>query len=198
MDAEMRPEQLLAGEQNSEHLRLWRSAQPLLRQVVGDLTPQNFVDIPLWEIVLNVQPGDHIAVLSDGDTAWHHGIVFSVPSSVTPGARFQVVDMSPDANARVRSFASFARPKTTSVVGVVRYAGDGPALRVLSLARATYLLNTPELAPVVYHVLLRNCEHFATWCRTGRCVAFAAVQQFLLVRQTMHNVTPAEPPLKKF
>ena len=193
MDADI-PEQMLAGEQ--EHLRLWRLAQPLLRRVVGDLTPRNLADAPLAEIVVRVQPGDHVAVLGEGDTAWHHGIVFSAPSATTPDAPFQVVDMSPGVDVRIRSFASFAPPKTTSVVGVVRYAGDSPELRGLSLARATYLLASPELAPVVYNLLLRNCQHFATWCRTGRCDRDLTIQQILLVHQVAN--TPAHSATVKF
>ena len=185
------PEQLLVGEQEQ---RLWRSAQPLLRRVVGDLTPRNLADAPLAEIVVKVQPGDHVSVLGEGDTAWHHGIVFSAPSAATPDVCFQIVDMSPGANVRVRSFASFAPPKSTTAVGVVRYAGDSPELRALSLARATYLLDSPELGPVVYHLLLRNCQHFATWCRTGRCDSYQTVQHFL-----MYHVVPiAHPATVKF
>lgn len=197
MDGDI-PEQLLTGDpdQISEHQRLWRSAQPLLRRVVGDLTPRKLSDAPLAEIVVKVEPGDHVVVLGEGDTAWHHGIVFSVPGTATPDARFRVVDMSPGANVRVRSFASFAPPKSTAVVGVVRYTGDSPELKALSLARATYLLDSPELAPVVYHLLLRNCQHFATWCRTGRCVSAPTVHQLLLLRQVAAPI--ARPSTVKF
>jgi hypothetical protein len=83
------------------------------------------------------QPGDHIAVLKEGSSTWRHGIVFSLP----PESGFQVVYMSSKGNVRVRSFESFAPPKTTVVVGVVSYDSDSPELRELSLERARYLLN---------------------------------------------------------
>ncbi len=120
--------------------------------MVGNLTPRNLADAPLAEIVVKVQPGDHIAVLGEGDTAWHHGIVFSAPSATTPDVRFQVVDMSPGANVCVRSFASFAPPKSTAVVGVVRYAGDTPELKVAGAGPGRVPLAAEEL-PTLCHMV---------------------------------------------
>jgi hypothetical protein len=157
-------------------LRNWAKSDRilhLLRAWEVDLTPQNFRQIDLYELLLHLRPGDHLAVRSlcgaTPDIIWHHGVYAGDHS---------VVHMHPEGNISKVSFATFmGRPNASradvevDVAGVVEYSGDTDVARAFCLARALLATSDQQMQQTVYDVTRRQCDRFVAWCRTGRCVS---------------------------
>lgn len=138
----------------------WDLLQAALSAIgIDDLTPSHADEVEVCELIQMAKGGDHIAVRTREDIAWHHGI-FACGGG--PDAR--VVDNRPDGGVRVRPFSLFM--KDARQVAIVRYENDSAQRRNYSLWIAGVVAEW-QPAPV-YDVLRFNCESFASWCRTTR------------------------------
>jgi hypothetical protein len=101
--------------------------------------------------------GDHIKVRRYGLLYAHHGIDlgdgrivhFAEPGKETPQAVVRITSLD--------DFLKGGRPIT------VNYA-DGQALE----SEETVRLALAQVGEQGYHLAFNNCEHFATYCKTGR------------------------------
>ena len=126
--------------------------------------------------VTKSNPGDHIArpIIKDGPVSpWHHGIYAG-----HDGKDHLVIHMQGDdkASATIRqdTMENFAQDATH--IAIVEYQEDNEDHRKATLDRAREALEEKahealKNPPGEFYDLLRNnCEHFATYCRTGRYV----------------------------
>lgn len=105
-----------------------------------------------------LQAGDHIKV--NRKLYWHHGIYCGNNEVIhyTPGADGGVADMLlGEGVVCLDSLDSFA---DGSDVKVVHYKSCADRRVVLRRARG-------RLGEREYNLVTNNCEHFATWCKTG-------------------------------
>ena len=145
-----------------------------------DLSPTNKVVVHLSHLYRVIQPGDHIAVpilttdVSPGPLRpWHHGIYAGNES---------VIHMHGENKASAQicqdSLETFCG--ATSHVAIIQYSSkssgeDCGTKEALHLARQLLYSNASE----TYSLLRNNCEHFATYCRLGRCVNIAPLNILL-------------------
>ena len=107
----------------------------------------------------SLEPGDHV-MWHRGLGYWHHAVVEKVKGTVVNFIEYKPTDSDFEI---IRSEKDFAEKKNLPL-SLVKYADDvcesNPA--ELVLARAKSLLGSKG-----YHLLNRNCETLATFCKTG-------------------------------
>jgi hypothetical protein len=141
-----------------------------------DLSPTENKLVHLSKVNGALQPGDHIAVpilpSPEVDRPWHHGIYIG-----EEGGECWVIHRNghDKASATIRRDSLEVFCGQASHIAIVQYATDGHGHggdrgRDNVVKVASYALNTSH--GEVYNIINNNnnCEHFATWCRTGRCV----------------------------
>ena len=107
------------------------------------------------------RPGDHIAVLGPNAPVWHHGIladsshVFDLYGACKQSA---VVSR--------RSIPDFMHGVTAAAI--VHYPDDDAGFRLLTLCLAEAYSTSKLNRKGQYDAIRRNCESFATWCRSTR------------------------------
>ncbi|CAL8461678.1 g1209 [Coccomyxa elongata] len=105
------------------------------------------------------RPGDHIAVLGPSAPVWHHGIladsshVFDLYGACKQSA---VVSR--------RSIPDFLQGVTAAAI--VHYPDDDDGFRLLTLSLAEAYSTSKLNRKGQYDAVRRNCESFATWCRS--------------------------------
>jgi cell wall-associated NlpC family hydrolase len=105
------------------------------------------------EAPTRLQPGDHLSVRRRGYT--HHGIYVGSGRVVHySGEKFS----KRDASVREVSLAGFLGGGSATVV---RYGQRQAPEAIIAAARS-------KLGERQYSLVTNNCEHFATWCSTGR------------------------------
>jgi hypothetical protein len=114
--------------------------------------------------VTKINPGDHIARPMIKVSQWHHGIYAG-----HDGKDHLVIHMQgddkPSATIFQDTMENFAQDATH--IAIVKYRKDNEDHRA-TLERAHEALKNPP--GELYDLLHNNCEHFATYCRTGRYV----------------------------
>lgn len=120
-----------------------------------------FTDTTPVRRMADIAPGDMVATRrEDGNLTVHTGIYVG---------NGEVVDLwGPDKQSAViskRLYADFNYPSVGTVIVNFDKAFPKGATVELALAMAEHG------AGVSYNGLLRNCQHFATFCRTGRCAS---------------------------
>lgn len=118
--------------------------------------------------VTEINRGDHIArpIIKNGPVSpWHHGIYAG-----HDGKDHLVIHVQGDdkASATIRqdTMENFAQDATH--IAIVEYREDNEDHRNATFERAHEALKNPP--GELYDLLRNNCEHFATYCRTGRYV----------------------------
>ncbi len=105
------------------------------------------------------RPGDHVAVLGPSAPVWHHGILADSA---------HVIDLYGASKATAvvsrRSIADFLQGVTAAAV--VHYPDDDDGFRLLTLRLAEAYSTSKLNRKGQYDALRRNCESFATWCRS--------------------------------
>ena len=137
------------------------------------LRPADATRYGVIECFLRVQPGDHLAVYSDG--IYHHGIVLERPAEDV--SKWLVADFSsPSNDVRMRDAALRERLVTEFVHGcsefwIVPYRDILPERLACARACAVRMahkaveLELHKLAP--YHCLHNNCQAFVVLCKYG-------------------------------
>lgn len=127
------------------------------------------------DLVLKAKPGDHIARRSSGQHIVHHGVFVGIKDEAA-----YVIDANP---ASAPSLFGSGEPMVIRRRTVGDFLGgadigmifdyptlDSGEVRAACLARATQAAEGRRRDAELYHILGNNCEHFAVWARTGRCV----------------------------
>ncbi|ELT87030.1 hypothetical protein CAPTEDRAFT_222606 [Capitella teleta] len=144
----------------------------------GTLVKQEYGHIPGYTLqkveLLDLRPGDHIAfprgMAYKDPTFWHHAIVDGIEKASGGLIVIHFYNTSPktlDASlGLIEAFARIKReviPMSDNIVYRVNY--DDPK-EVLS-PEETLKRAHSKLGEGKYNVWSNNCEHFATWCKTG-------------------------------
>ena len=146
-----------------------------LRQ--GDLTPQNadIVDLAEWQDIL--ERGDHIITRSHPAAIIEHHAIFLGRIRIADGSsRWSMVDMSGDdkENATIAVRPMSVLLKGVDQLLVIRYTWDAdPVWKALTAKFSETLaasLTDRTVPRQMYNLIGNNCQHFATFCRTFRCV----------------------------
>jgi hypothetical protein len=169
------------------------------------LLPSNATRIEIGEWHRKLTRGDHVIVRSAGSNEVFHHAIYIGPYT-PPGQDTEsdyVVDMFGDlqdgkrgASLRLRKMSKFLKVKGHPELAVLQYSGDTPAARDCTAALA--LLVQAQLGDVkgLYNLLGCNCDHFATWCRTMRCVEFSCLPGLLAATSLAITSMPALPPAR--
>ena len=131
------------------------------------------------------QPGDHLVIARCGGAYTHHGI--DVGSRVVHYAT-SLHDISSGLSAvrsdTRRNFAKGAQ------VAVRKYGGDAAVQdREVVVGRALAALGTGG-----YNPLYQNCEHFATYCKTGRSESAQVLHAVESLRRLLSVPTAEQQP----
>ena len=145
-----------------------------MEEVLVNLSPQaktlvNAIDV--YKGRVSLQPGDHIAVPIFGFPEvfrpWHHGIYEGEKDD-----EHWVIHMSGDdkASSTIRRESLQVFCGNSMSIVIVQYTDENGQddAHGVALRRALKALETPP--GEIYDLICNNCEHFATWCRTGRYV----------------------------
>jgi ribosomal protein S15P/S13E len=120
-------------------------------------------DVHFGDLQAEASPGDHLMVKMPNDPICHEGIYYN---------HKYVIDNMPSGGVGLRKLTSFA-PTGHERLVVVKYERDSEEELLRSLQRAEALKEFCKTNPHDFHssydVLLNNCQHFASLCRTGRC-----------------------------
>ena len=145
-----------------------------LNLLLIDLSPARKVLVDGTEVAYRAKPGDHIAVPFGGSWvegvytgAWHHGIYLGINDHGEPRA----IDMSgrTDQESNIKEVTLSELRGGESVFAIVIYENDTDIKKEKTKEKAKLALETYKDCPAdLYNVISSNCEHFATWCRTGR------------------------------
>jgi hypothetical protein len=136
-----------------------------------DLVPHHFEQVHVSaDLGGAARPGEHLAVkwkdAETEDVSWHHGIYLGSNRVAHLNKKYGLKEVS------VSEFLSRDDQNfdtdSVAATGFVRYNVDTAERRALVVMRALHLLRHREASPI-YHILLSNCECFATWCWTNRC-----------------------------
>lgn len=146
------------------------------QHVYVDLSPKDKIIVHLTELYKTIKPGDHLAVpiLSTPHThrAWHHGIYAG-----DEHGKAMVLHMHGDDKFTAiicqDSLVNFCGNATH--VAIVQYSDDSGREQALQTAQGLRVRNAGE----VYDLLNNNCEHFAVYCWTGRCVSMNTIDSEL-------------------
>ncbi|NDE17227.1 hypothetical protein EBZ80_20080 [bacterium] len=96
---------------------------------------------------------------------WHHGIY----SGRRASEDYVIHILNDGQGVREDTLEDFL--EKTDRVCIVKYEDDSSIHLTESIGRAREALSWQETdARRIYDILGNNCEHFATYCRTGRCV----------------------------
>jgi len=134
-----------------------------------DLFPSNAVLISVldWKEVL--YDGAHVAVAFRTDNplaeiAWHHGIYVGNRTVIDNN------DRDNSSSIRLTSFEEFIEVgDIMSSFALISYEDDNDEKRNISLNCANTLLNSESnVNSKLYDLVSFNCQHFATFCRTGQ------------------------------
>ena len=175
-----------------------RTQDDLLQQIlrnllelsgVVDLTPIYAKESSFLKVLNDAKPGDHIAVRAPNEIHWHHGIFTGEVDG-----KESVVDMwgttIENAAINIREAEDFFFNKAQ--VYVVLYNDDTDERRAATLKVAlSCARDSAQYAAPVYNLLSNNCECFATFCRTGRCVPSRTMMRLL------RDVPPKKAPERK-
>ena len=143
---------------------------------LADLSPDRKEIVDCTAVARKAIPGDHIAVPFGGAWVdgcytglWHHGIFAGVNEDNEPIA----IEMSgrTDIEASIKEVTLERFRGGETVFAIVVYDADTDVLKGTTLNKARLALQLYKDDPQdLYNALGSNCEHFATWCRTGRSV----------------------------
>ena len=104
--------------------------------------------------------GDHICVARYGGIIYHHGIDMGDGSAV----HFRKDSLGNKSIVDRTSIEDFAKGGT---IKVIQHQSSNPPDVVVSRAMECYRLQR-ERSMKSYDLLELNCEHLATWCKTGQ------------------------------
>ena len=117
----------------------------------------------------NLRPGDHIEAVGDGYTYYHHGIFLGHDQGRNNVAEVVNEETAP----RYTNLNSFTVNGTKPLYRI-NYRQCDPAAQVVS--RAKHFVAHPEKwGP--YNLLSHNCEHFATYCKTGKAMSLQLLKK---------------------
>lgn len=144
-----------------------------MEEVLLDLSPKASKVVNVHDVYFKkvLKPGDHIAVpmsiVPEVCRPWHHGIYEGEDTN----GEHRVIHMNGDdkASAIIRRdlFRDFCGNNAN--IAIVQYDdADGDRGHEMALRAALDALKSS--LEEVYNLIDNNCEHFATWCRTGRYV----------------------------
>lgn len=135
--------------------------------VCVDLSPKDKILVHLSQFHKKVKPGDHLAVpIFDTPSThrpWHHGIYVGEENGEAMVIHMHGENKS-SATICQDSLIDFCGDATH--VAIVQYSDDSGREQALWNAQSLLQSNAGEL----YNLLNNNCEHFAVYCWTGRCV----------------------------
>eukprot|EP00798_Chlamydomonas_sp_ICE-L_P009345 gene9345-biopygen9256 len=142
---------------------------------IQNLLPQSARLVDIAEVATELRSGDQILIRTAGSNEiFHHGI-FVGPISGVQGGKNLVVDFwgsqdaaKQEAKIRLRTLGEFMAVSGWPELAVMCWDSDTPELREFSAALALGLHRELQDCSGLYHLLDRNCDHFATWCRTLR------------------------------
>ena len=144
-----------------------------MEEVLLDLSPKASKVVNVHDVYCKnvLKPGDHIAVpmstVPELCRPWHHGIY---EGQDTNGEHFVIhMNGGDKASATIRRdlFRDFCGDHAN--IAIVQYDdADGDRGHGMALRAALDALKSSH--EEVYNLIDNNCEHFATWCRTGRYV----------------------------
>jgi len=142
---------------------------------IHNLLPQSARRVDIAEVATELLYGDQILIRTAGSKQrFHHGI-FVGPISGVQGGKNLVVDCwgsqdagKQEAKIRLRTLGEFMAVPGWPELAVMCWDSDTPELREFSAALALGLHRDLQDCSGLYHLLGRNCDHFATWCRTLR------------------------------
>eukprot|EP00798_Chlamydomonas_sp_ICE-L_P029824 gene29824-biopygen11539 len=142
---------------------------------IHNLLPQSARRVDIAEVATELLSGDQILIRTAGSKQrFHHGI-FVGPISGVQGGKNLVVDCwgsqdagKQEAKIRLRTLGEFMAVPGWPELAVMCWDSDTPELREFSAALALGLHRDLQDCSGLYHLLGRNCDHFATWCRTLR------------------------------
>eukprot|EP00798_Chlamydomonas_sp_ICE-L_P003208 gene3208-biopygen20963 len=142
---------------------------------IHNLLPQSARRVDIAEVATELLSGDQILTRTAGSNErFHHGI-FVGPISGVQGGKNLVVDFwgsqdagKQEAKIRLRTLGEFMAVPGWPELAVMCWDSDTPELREFSAALALGLHRDLQDCSGLYHLLGRNCDHFATWCRTLR------------------------------
>eukprot|EP00798_Chlamydomonas_sp_ICE-L_P031502 gene31502-biopygen6360 len=140
---------------------------------IHNLLPQSARRVDIAEVATELLSGDQILIRTAGSNErFHHGI-FVGPISGVQGGKNLVVDFwgsqdagKQEAKIRLRTLGEFMAVPGWPELAVMCWDSDTPELREFSAALALGLHRDLQDCSGLYHLLGRNCDHFATWCRT--------------------------------
>lgn len=145
-----------------------------------DLSPNRKEIVGCTAVAHKATPGDHIAVPFGGSWVegrytglWHHGVFAGVNEDNEPIA----VEMSgrTDIEASIKEVTLGQFRGDATIFAIVLYDSDTDVLKHTTLNKARLAQQLYKDHPQDLHnVIGSNCEHFATWCRTGRSVKHLA------------------------
>lgn len=156
--------------------------QTLLRSHGVDMTPSRIKLYDDITFMRKIKPGDHIAyrlgkIDKDGvrrpEVIWHSGIYVGGDS---------VIHMHPCGDISKVSMKTFMERDAThytDAMGVVKYKDDDDIARAFTVVIAQFCTVDIDMQKIVYDKISRNCDGFATFCRSGRCEDIAVVNLFL-------------------
>ena len=157
---------------------------------IQNLLPRSARLVDIAEVATELSPGDQILIRTAGSNeVFHHGIFVG---------RNLVVDFwgphdadKQDAKIRLRTLGEFMAVPGRPELAVMCWDGDKPELRELSAALALGLHRELQDCSGLYQLLGRNCDHFATWCRTlrwGSAELSRIAAQVDMMTQAMHSI----------
>lgn len=123
-----------------------------------NLTPSNGKVITIEDLLLSVAPGNHIAVKCG--LIWHHGIFVG-------NNEFIHMCGENESTAKIQKTNLQEFRGVSQDLVVIEYFQDTPQMRSLTVEIAQYLLDHDNNQPGIFNIVTRNCEMFATLCRTG-------------------------------
>eukprot|EP00798_Chlamydomonas_sp_ICE-L_P032701 gene32701-biopygen10735 len=140
---------------------------------IHNLLPQSARRVDIAEVATELLYGDQILIRTAGSKQrFHHGI-FVGPISGVQGGKNLVVDCwgsqdagKQEAKIRLCTLGEFMAVPGWPELAVMCWDSDTPELREFSAALALGLHRDLQDCSGLYHLLGRNCDHFATWCQS--------------------------------
>lgn len=167
-----------------------------LQKPLIDLSPTHAEFVNFFE---DIEIGSQIACQTKirvlDSFVWHHGIfignkqVIHMSGATKENATIQCVS--------VNKFMENAQSRCV----VIHYDNDNEELRLLTCYFAHFFLEAHGSKERLYNIYSFNCEHFATFCRTGKWRYVTNTFIDSICTQTLNNVKPyflAQSKWKKF
>jgi hypothetical protein len=147
-------------------------------------TPHNYIEVGPYG--LGTAPaGSHVVVQSvregRSDVIWHHGISMGSleAAHMHPDGNISVVPLDQFMGQILARLSSSGGDHYVGKAGIIEYQGDSDAHRTLTCDLVRWAAKDRDAQRIVYSALSSNCEWFAAWARTGRCVAPPSIAALL-------------------